>query len=123
MAITSVASVEEQEVEMFEVIQTPFDTPAILSQLDEVSFHSLTCRYRLGSDHLLLPVSWQGLYFYMTCFRSHHFAELIMLKGILRVYNFSVPHYYCFFCGIITLHNMELELKVFAGSWNIYCLL
>ncbi len=44
MAITSVASVEEQEVEMFEVTQTPFDTPAILSQQDEVSFHSLTCR-------------------------------------------------------------------------------
>ena len=36
MAITSIASVEKQGVEMFELAQTPFHTPAIPSQLDEV---------------------------------------------------------------------------------------
>ncbi len=35
MTITSAESVR-QEVEMFEVAQTPFYTPAIPSQLDEV---------------------------------------------------------------------------------------
>ncbi len=36
MAIISAASVEEQEVEILGLAQTPYHTPAIPSQLDEV---------------------------------------------------------------------------------------
>ncbi len=71
MAITSVANVEEQEVEMFGVALTPFHTPVTPSKLMKS-----TSRFfpfpKLKAYMKARRLSWwQGLWFYMRCLEAN----------------------------------------------------